>query len=74
MLTNMKTLLEIAEKKNIAIPAFNAYNGETAMGIIKAAEEANACVIIQMYSRLFMSEEAEFVSPWAPGRISSPEA
>lgn len=63
MLTNMKTLLEIAEKKNCAIPAFNAYNGETAMGIIKAAEEANACVIIQMYSRLFMSEEAEFVSP-----------
>ena len=40
MLTNMKTLLEIAEKKNCAIPAFNAYNGETAMGIIKAAEEA----------------------------------
>ncbi len=63
MLTNMKTLLEIAEKNNCAIPAFNAYNGETALGIIKAAEEANACVIIQMYSRLFMSEEAEFVSP-----------
>ena len=63
MLTNMKTLLDIAEKRNCAIPAFNAYNGETAMGIIKAAEEANACIIIQMYSRLFMSEEAEFVSP-----------
>lgn len=63
MLTNMKDLLAIAEERNCAIPAFNAYNGETAMGIIKAAEEANACVIIQMYSRLFMSEEAEFVSP-----------
>lgn len=63
MLTNMKTLLDIAEKRGCAIPAFNAYNGETAMGIIKAAEEANACIIIQMYSRLFMSEEAEFVSP-----------
>ena len=63
MLTNMKTLLDIAEKRNCAIPAFNAYNGETAMGIIEAAEEANACIIIQMYSRLFMSEEAEFVSP-----------
>ena len=63
MLTNMKDLLAIAEERNCAIPAFNAYNGETTMGIIKAAEEANACVIIQMYSRLFMSEEAEFIAP-----------
>ncbi len=63
MLTNMKSLMEIAEKRSCAIPAFNAYNGETALGIIRAAEEANACIIIQMYSRLFMSEEAEFISP-----------
>ena len=63
MLTNMKSLLEIAEKRNCAIPAFNAYNGETALGIIRAAEETNACIIIQMYSRLFMSEEAEFIAP-----------
>lgn len=65
MLTDMKSLLKIAEERNCAIPAFNAYNGETAMGIIRAAEEANACVIIQMYSRLFMSEdkEAEWVAP-----------
>ena len=40
MLTNMKSLLAIAEARNCAIPAFNAYNGETTMGIIKAAEEA----------------------------------
>ena len=63
MLTDMKSLLQIAEERNCAIPAFNAYNGETALGIIKAAEEANAAIIIQMYSRLFMSEEAEFMSP-----------
>lgn len=63
MLTNMKNLLAIAEERNCAIPAFNVYNGETAMGVIKAAEEANACVIVQMYSRLFMSEEAEFIAP-----------
>ncbi len=63
MLTDMKTLLAIAEEKNCAIPAFNAYNGETALGIIRAAEEANACIIVQMYSRLFMSEEAEFIAP-----------
>jgi len=28
-----------------------------------AAEESNACVIVQMYSRLFTSEEAEFLAP-----------
>lgn len=63
MLTDMKTLLDIAEKKNCAIPAFNVYNAETALGVIMAAEEANACVIVQMYSRLFTSYEAEFLSP-----------
>ena len=29
MLTDMKTLLDIAEKKGCAIPAFNVYNAET---------------------------------------------
>ena len=45
MLTGMKHLLSIAQKRGCAIPAFNVYNGETAMGIIRAAEESNACVI-----------------------------
>ena len=63
MLVNMKSLLAIAGRRECAIPAFNVYNGETAMGVLRAAEEANACVIVQMYSRLFMSEEAEFLSP-----------
>ena len=53
MLTDMKTLLDIAEK-GCAIPAFNVYNAETALGAIFAAEEANSCVILQMYSRLFI--------------------
>lgn len=63
MLTDMKTLLAIAKEKGCAIPAFNVYNTETAVGVIMAAEEANACVILQMYSRLFSSYEAEFLSP-----------
>ena len=63
MLVNMKELLAVAERKGCAIPAFNVYNGETALAIFKAAEEADACVIVQMYSRLFMSEEAEFIAP-----------
>ena len=63
MLVNMKELLAVAERKGCAIPAFNVYNGETALGVFKAAEEADACIIVQMYSRLFMSEEAEFIAP-----------
>ena len=63
MLVNMKELLAVAERKGCAIPAFNVYNGETALAMVKAAEEADACIIVQMYSRLFMSEEAEFIAP-----------
>lgn len=32
MLTNMKSLLAIAEERRCAIPAFNVYNAETAAG------------------------------------------
>ena len=63
MLTGLKTVLNIAEEKKCAIPAFNVYNSETALGVIRAAEETDACVILQMYSRLFESIEAEFLMP-----------
>ena len=63
MLTDMKTLLDIAEEKGCAIPAFNVYNAETALGAIFAAEEANSCVILHMYSRLFSNFEAQFMAP-----------
>lgn len=63
MLTGLKDILSIAEKKGFAVPAFNTYNMETVMGIAEAAEELNAPVIIQCYSRLFSSKEGYFVSP-----------
>lgn len=63
MLTDVKTLLEIAQNRDCAIPAFNVYNQETALGVLFAAEETNACVILQMYSRLFSSFEARFLAP-----------
>ncbi len=63
MLTGMKDMLKVAEERKCAIPAFNVYNAETALGIIFAAEEANASVILQMYSRLFTSYEAKFLVP-----------
>lgn len=63
MLTGLKDILSIAEKKGFAVPAFNTYNMETVMGIAEAAEELSAPVIIQCYSRLFSSKEGYFVSP-----------
>lgn len=63
MLINLKQILDMAEEGGYAIPAFNVYNMETVMGIIRAAEEANSPVIIQSYSRLFTNEEGYFVSP-----------
>lgn len=63
MLVNLKEILAIAEKGNFAIPAFNVYNMETVMGVINAAEELSAPVILQAYSRLFTNEEAYFLAP-----------
>lgn len=63
MLINLKQILDMAEEGGYAIPAFNVYNMETVMGIIRAAEEAKSPVIIQSYSRLFTNEEGYFVSP-----------
>lgn len=63
MLTGLKEILQIAEQGRFAIPAFNVYNMETVMGILKAAEELRAPVILQCYSRLFSNEEGYFVSP-----------
>lgn len=63
MLVNLGQILDIAEKGGFAVPAFNVYNMETVMGVIEAAEEACAPVIIQSYSRLFTNEEGYFVSP-----------
>ena len=63
MLVGLDEILEIAEKNSFAIPAFNVYNMETVMGVIQAAEEKKAPVNLQVYSRLFMEGEAEFLAP-----------
>ena len=62
MLVNLKEILNIAEKGNFAVPAFNTYNMETVMGVIGAAEELNAPVILQSYSRLFNSDNGYYLS------------
>ena len=63
MLIGFKEILDMAEKGNFAIPAFNVYNMETVMGVIEAAEELNAPIIMQNYSRLFTNEEGYYVAP-----------
>ncbi len=65
MLVSLKEVLDIAEKGGFAIPAMNVYNMETVMGVIAAAEELNAPIIIQSYSRLFTNEEGYYVTPIA---------
>lgn len=63
MLISFKEILDLAEAKKFAIPAFNVYNMETVIGVIKAAEELNAPIIIQCYSRLFTNGEGYYLSP-----------
>ena len=63
MLVNLKTILDIAEKGGFCIPAFNVYNIETVMGVINAAEEAHAPVILQIYPRLINEEVGYYLAP-----------
>lgn len=65
----------MAEKGNYCIPAFNVYNTETVMGVIAAAEEKKAPVIIQVYPRLLNEEVGFYLCPAvvaAAGRASVP--
>ena len=63
MLISLKEIIDIAEKGNFAIPAFNVYNTETIMGVIDAAEELRAPVIIQVYPRLLNEEVGFYICP-----------
>lgn len=63
MLVNLQTVIGMAEKGGYCIPAFNVYNVETVMGIIDAAEEAKAPVIIQVYPRLLNEEVGFYIAP-----------
>ncbi|MBR5459476.1 MAG: class II fructose-bisphosphate aldolase [Clostridia bacterium] len=63
MLVNIQEIIAMADKGNYCIPAFNTYNLETVMGVIKAAEEERAPVIIQVYPRLFKEEVGYYLAP-----------
>ena len=63
MLVNFQTILKDADEKGYAVPAFNVYNMETVMGVIRAAEEQRSPVIIQFYSRLATTGFADYLAP-----------
>lgn len=63
MLVTLKEILDISEKGGFAIPAFNVYNMETVVGVIEAAEEAKAPVILQVYPRLVKEGIAYYLAP-----------
>ena len=62
MLVNLEQVLKGTEN-GYAVPAFNVYNMETVMGVIKAAEELKSPVIIQFYSRLATTGFADYLCP-----------
>ena len=62
MLVNLKQIIDMAEKGGFCIPAFNVYNMESAMGVINAAQEAKAPVILQIYPRLINEDVGFYLS------------
>ena len=63
MLVSLKDIIAMAEEGGYCIPAFNVYNIETAMGVIEAAEEAKAPVIMQVYPRLINEQVGYYLAP-----------
>lgn len=63
MLVTLQQIIAMAEEGNYCIPAFNVYNVETVMGVIDAAEEKRAPVIMQLYPRLINEQVGYYVSP-----------
>ena len=63
MLVSLQEIIGMAEAGNYCIPAFNVYNIETTMGVIKAAQELRAPVIMQVYPRLINEEVGYYLAP-----------
>ena len=63
MLVSLKEVIDLAEKGNFAIPAFNVYNTETILGFVKASDEDRAPIIIQVYPRLLNEEVGYYICP-----------
>ena len=69
-LVSLVELMTEAERGGYAVPAFNAYNVETAESIIRTAERLRSPVIVQVYNRLFSSRDAMNVSACVGAMVS----
>ena len=63
MLVPMSKLIENAEKGNYAVGAFSVGNMEMVMGAIKAAEDTNTPIIIQIAEKRLQNSPIELMGP-----------
>lgn len=62
-LVSMKKLLKQAEEKNIAVGAFSVGNMEMVMGAVRAAEELNTPIILQIAQVRLKNSPLELMGP-----------
>ena len=63
MLVNMRDLLQNAQKGNYAVGSFSVANMEMVLGVLKAAEELNAPVILQIAEVRLKQSPLELIGP-----------
>lgn len=63
MLVNMRDLLSDAEKGNYAVGSFSVANMEMVLGVLKAAKELNAPVILQIAEVRLKQSPLEIIGP-----------
>jgi len=63
MLVNMKSLLAKAEKGNYAVGSFSVANMEMVLGVIQAAEELHAPIILQIAEVRLKQSPLEVIGP-----------
>ena len=63
MLVNMKSLLAEAEKGNYAVGSFSVANMEMVLGVIRAAEELSAPIILQIAEVRLKQSPLEIIGP-----------
>lgn len=63
MLVTLQEIIGSAKSGGFCIPAFNVYNVETIIGVINAAEQEKAPVIMQVYPRLVNEQVGYYIAP-----------
>lgn len=56
-LVKLNAILDAADRGGYAVPAVNAYNGDTVLAVLEAARTLRSPIIVQTYDRLFDSDK-----------------